>query len=99
MELEPCFPAIKNEPCIITCRIPNFTEIVEFKCNGSSRGECTTFGCSPNVFQEEENTFRLQIPVLSYTKDSCEWTCTHGSSSSPSVYFIIFGKYKFSTPV
>lgn len=93
IELEPCFPAIKNEPCIITCRIPNFTVHMEFKCNGSSRGYCTVFGCSRDIFKEEENTFRLQIHFLSYTKDSCEWTCTYGSSSSASVYLPIFSGF------
>lgn len=83
----------------MTCRIPNFTKIMEFKCNGSSRGGCTTFVCSRNIFKEKENTFRLQIHFLSYTKDSCEWTCTYGSSSSASVYLPIFSKYNFSTPV
>lgn len=72
---------------------------MEFKCNGSSRGYCTAFGCSPDIFKEEENTFRLQIHSLSYTKDSCEWTCTYGSSSSASVNLPIFSKYNFSTPV
>lgn len=77
----------------MTCIVPDFTEVVEFQCNGSSRGACTIFGCSPNIIKEGGNTVILQIPSLSYTNDACEWTCTYGATSSPATKLIIYSKY------
>lgn len=77
----------------MTCIVPDFTEVVEFQCNGSSRGACTIFGCSPNIIKEGGDTVILQIPSLSYTNDACEWTCTYGATSSPATKLIIYSKY------
>lgn len=90
VEIEPCFHAVKNEPCNMTCRVPDFTEVVQFHCNGSSRGACTIFGCSPNMIEEGGNTVILQIPSMSYSNDACEWTCTYGATSSPATKLIIY---------
>lgn len=77
----------------MTCIVPDFTEVVEFQCNGSSRGACTIFGCSPNIIKEGGDTVILQIPSLSYTNDACEWTCTYGATSSLATKLIIYSKY------
>lgn len=77
----------------MTCRVPDFTEIIEFQCNGSSRGTCTIFACSPNMIKEGGGTVILQILSLSYTNDACEWTCTYGATSSPATKLIIYSKY------
>lgn len=77
----------------MTCRVPDFTEIIEFQCNGSSRGTCTIFACSPNMIKEGGDTVILQILSLSYTNDACEWTCTYGATSSPATKLIIYSKY------
>lgn len=77
----------------MTCRVPDFTEVVQFHCNGSSRGACTIFGCSPNMIEEGGNTVILQIPSMSYSNDACEWTCTYGATSSPATKLIIYSKY------
>lgn len=88
VEIEPCFPAVKNEPCNMTCRVPDFTETIEFQCNVSSRGACTIFGCSQNMIEEGGNTVILQIPFMSYSNDACEWTCTYGTTSSSAMFKI-----------
>lgn len=77
----------------MTCRVPNFTETIEFQCNGSSRGACTIFGCSQNMIEEGGNTVILQIPFMSYSNDACEWTCTYGATSSSATKLIIYSKY------
>lgn len=76
MEFEPCVHAVKNEPCEMTCRIPDFTQLIEFQCNGSSRGLCSVFFCSPNMIRNGSNAVHFQIPSMSYTADNCEWSCT-----------------------
>lgn len=77
----------------MTCKVPDFTEIIEFQCSGSCRGAYTIFGCSPNMIKEGGDTVILQIPSLSYTNDACEWTCTYGATSSPATKLIIYNKY------
>lgn len=93
IEIESCFPAVNNGPCNITCRILDFTEIIDFQCNGSSRGSCYIIFCSPNIIKEKNNTFHLEIPSLSYTNDGCEWTCRYGRNSSPSANLTIFSGF------
>lgn len=79
VEIEPCFPAVKNEICNMTCRVPDFT--------------CTIFGCSPNMIKEVGDTVILQILSLSYTNDACELTCTYGATSSLDITLTIYSKY------
>lgn len=93
IEIEPCFPAIKNEPCVITCRTSNFTDFMEFKCNGYSIGACIGSVYCTYFSSQEGNTFRLLIPSISFTEHSCGWTCTNGSIFSASVYLIIFSGF------
>lgn len=92
IEIELCLPAVNNQPCNITCRIPDFTEIIDFQCNGSSRGMCHIIFCSPNIIKKKNNTFHLQIPSLSYSNDGCEWNCKYGRNVSPSAKLTIFSK-------
>lgn len=76
----------------MTCRIPDFTNSIEFQCNRSSRGSCIVLGCSTNMFKEGNDTVHLQIPSLSYNTDSCEWSCTYGGIRSSAASFTIFSK-------
>lgn len=73
----------------MTCRVPDFTEVVEFHCNGSSRGACTIFGCSQKIVKEGGDTVILQIPSMSYTNYACEWTWTYGATSSLAITLTI----------
>lgn len=92
VEFEPCFPAVKGQACNMTCRIPDFTQGIEFKCNGSSRGICSIFVC-PNMIKEGTDTLLLQIPSISYTTDNCEWNCAYGGTTSSNSNLVIFSKY------
>lgn len=92
VEFEPCVHAVKNEPCEMTCRIPDFTQLIEFQCNGSSRGLCSVFFCSPNMIRNGSNAVHFQIPSMSYTADNCEWSCTHGTTTSSLISFTIYSK-------
>lgn len=76
----------------MTCRIPDFTQLIEFQCNGSSRGLCSVFFCSPNMIRNGSNAVHFQIPSMSYTADNCEWSCTHGTTTSSLISFTIYSK-------
>lgn len=91
--LEPCFPAFKGQSCNMTCRVPNFAQVIDFKCNGTSRGTCLpNVYCNPSITTEGADTLYFQIPSLSYASDICDWSCTHGSASSPVSKPIILSK-------
>lgn len=76
----------------MTCRIPDFTQLIEIQCNGSSRGLCSVFFCSPNMIRNGSNAVHFQIPSMSYTTDNCEWSCTHGTTTSSLISFTIYSK-------
>lgn len=83
VEFEPCFPAVKDQPCNMTCRVQNLLETVDFYCNGTSRGACVPgVFCNPNIEIEGVNTLYFKIPSLSYASDNCDWTCLYGAVSS-----------------
>lgn len=76
----------------MTCRIPDFTQLLEFQCNESSRGLCSVFLCSPNMIRSGSNAVHFQIPSMSYTTDNCEWSCKHGTTTSSLISFTIYSK-------
>lgn len=91
VEFEPCFPAIKNQPCNMTCKVPNLSQTVEFYCNTTSRGACVPgIFCNPSIETEGGNTLYFKIPSLSYASDNCDWTCLDGtvtsSVSNPTIF-------------
>lgn len=91
VDFEPCFPAVKNEPCNMTCRIPDFSQVIEFTCGASVRSRCSVLSCS-NMIKEGGNTLYLPINQLTYS-DNCEWGCTYGTNRAPSATVTVFSKY------
>lgn len=93
VEFQPCFPAVKNQPCNMTCRVQDLLQAVNFYCNGTSRGACLTgVFCNPSIETEGGNTLHFQIPSLSYASDNCDWTCTYGAATSSVSNPTIFSK-------
>nr|XP_034299603.1 uncharacterized protein LOC105321961 isoform X3 [Crassostrea gigas] len=78
VEIKLCSPAIKNEPCNMTCHVQDFSQPIDINCNGTSRGSCSNIFCPPNMIKEGGNTIHLEIASLSYAMDNCNWTCTFG---------------------
>lgn len=95
VEFEPCLHSLKNEPCIMTCKVPDFNQVIEFFCGGSLQGSCSIFLCDPNMIQEGGNTIYLNISSLSYASQTCEWTCKYGGSSSAGYNVTVYSKYIF----
>lgn len=93
VEIMRCNHPVKDEPCNMTCKVPNLSGAIDINCNGTSRGSCITAGCGPNMYREGGDTVHLQIPSLSYTNDNCRWTCTYGATSSLPLTYIIYSKY------
>lgn len=91
VEFEPCPHALKGESCNMTCHVPDFSKTILILCSGVTRGSCSTFlGCGSNVIQEGGNKAHLKISSLSYTSDSCEWSCTYGTNSSSPLNVTIY---------
>lgn len=91
VDFEPCFPAVKNEPCNMTCRIPDFAQVIEFTCGATVRGRCTILSCN-NMVKEGGNTLYLPISSVAYS-DNCEWGCTYGTTPASSATVTVFSKY------
>lgn len=91
---EPCSDSRKNEPCNMTCLVPNVTEDININCNGSSRSSCTFLGCTSNTHEVGTTAVYLEISSLSYSTDNCEWSCTYGANSSSSSPFTVVSKYQ-----
>lgn len=73
----------------MTCRVPDFTQVIEIKFNGSSQGRCTLFGCDLNLQKQGTDTVIYHIPSLSYASDYGKWECSYGGNpSSPSIVTI-----------
>lgn len=92
VEFEPCFHAVKDEPCNMTCIVPDFSQDMQISCNGTTRGSCTVFACNSFI---KEGVDKLVFPILSlsYTSDNCDWMCTYGTSSSIPKPVKIVSKY------
>lgn len=76
----------------MTCKVPDFNELIEFTCDGATRGSCSIFLCDANMMKEGNDTMQLQLSALSYS-DKCRWICTYnGIPSSPSDV-TIYSKY------
>lgn len=95
LEIIPCFPAVKNGPCNMTCKVPDNSQQVEINCNGTSRASCSIVYCHPDMIKEGTDTIRFKISSLSYTRDNCEWTCSDGIVPSPGINVTIYSEYLF----
>lgn len=93
LEFEPCFPAVKNKACNMTCRVKDFTEIVDVNCNGTSRGSCSDLFCPSYMMKEGTDAILLTLSSLSYASDNCEWSCTYGPNSSLSSNITVYSKF------
>lgn len=71
----------------MTCRVPDFKELIQFECNGNVKGQCTEYGCI-NMIQDGENAVILQIPSLSHDILNCRWRCLYGNNSAYASRFI-----------
>lgn len=93
IRLSPCDYAVKDNPCNLTCTTPDFSQSIDILCNGTSRGSCSSFGCSADVEKEGTNMLHLKILSLSYSMHLCEWSCTYGVNTSNKFNLTIYSKY------
>ena len=91
----PCQYGVKGYSCDMKCETPDLTEIIVFKCNGTSRGTCvsSSFCIGTGLQPQLPNTVVLTISSLSYTSDIGEWTCSYNGTDAAPSNFIVYGQF------
>lgn len=96
-----CSNPVKNDPCLITCTTPDFTQNVTFFRGSASQGGCLNIGglafCSAGISQMG-NVTKFTISSLSKTAHEGDWTCKYGTMSSTAETLTVYSKdYMFSS--